>query len=58
MTVHALKLGRLPGQIPAGLRDLTFYAAGPLPAPPASVAVPAVPAQPDGTPWGMDDNDR
>lgn len=38
---HGL-LGRLPGQIPAGLRDLTHYAAGPLPKPPASVAVPAV----------------
>lgn len=25
------KLGRLPAQIPAGLRDLTYYAAGPLP---------------------------
>ena len=36
------RLGRLPGQIPAGLRDLTYYAAGPLPRPPASVAVPAV----------------
>ena len=50
-------LGRLPGQIPVGLRDLTYYAAGPLPAPPASVAVPSVPPQPDGTPWGMDMND-
>ena len=36
------KLGRLPGQIPAGLRDLTYYAAGPLPKAPASVAVPDV----------------
>ena len=51
------KLGRLPGQIPVGLRDLTYYAAGPLPAPPASVAVPSVRPQPDGTPWGMDGND-
>lgn len=50
-------LGRLPGRIPTGLHDLTHYAAGSLPAPPASVAVPTVPAQPDGTPWGMDDND-
>lgn len=46
-----LKLGRLPGQIPAGLRDLTFYSAGPLPKPPPSVTIPAVPA------WGMDGND-
>lgn len=38
---HGL-LGRLPGQIPAGLRDLTCYAAGPLPKPPASVPVPSV----------------
>jgi hypothetical protein len=36
------KCGRLPGQIPAGLRDLTHYAAGPLPKAPASVTVPAV----------------
>lgn len=36
------RLGRLPGQIPVGLCDLTYYAAGPLPAPPPSVAVPAV----------------
>lgn len=36
------RLGRLPAQIPGGLRDLTFYAAGRLPKPPASVAVPSV----------------
>ena len=47
-----LKLGRLPAQIPAGLRDLTYYAAGPLPKAPASVAVPAV------ADWGMDGNDQ
>ena len=46
------KLGRLPGQIPVGLRDLTYYAAGPLPAPPASVAVPSV------ADWGMLGNDQ
>lgn len=45
------KFGRLPGQVPVGLRDLTFYAAGPLPAAPASVAVPAV------ADWNMDQND-
>lgn len=45
------KFGRLPGQVPVGLRDLTFYAAGPLPAAPASVAVPNV------ADWNMDGND-
>ena len=29
------KLGKLPGRIPVGLRDLTYYAAGHLPAAPA-----------------------
>lgn len=38
------KYGRKPALIPAGLRDLTYYAAGPLPKAPASVAVPAVAA--------------
>jgi hypothetical protein len=36
------RLGRLPGQIPVGLRDLSYYVAGSLPAPPPSVAVPEV----------------
>jgi hypothetical protein len=45
------KLGCLPGKIPVGLRDLTYYAAGDLPQAPASVPVPAVAA------WGMDGND-
>jgi hypothetical protein len=36
------QLGRRPALIPAGLRDLTYYAAGPLPAAPASVAIPQV----------------
>lgn len=44
--------GRNPALIPAGLRDLTYYAAGPLPRPPARVAVPAV------ADWGMDENDK
>lgn len=52
-----LLYGRLPGTIPAGLKDLTYYAAGALPKAPASVAVPVPPAAPDGTPWGMDGND-
>lgn len=47
----AFKLGCLPGSIPSGLRDLTFYSAGPLPKPPAEVAVPSVGS------WGMDGND-
>ena len=29
----SFRLGRLPGKIPVGLRDLTYYAAGPLPQP-------------------------
>lgn len=45
------KLGCLPGQIPVGLRDLTYYVAGSLPKPPPSVAVPAFPD------WGMLGND-
>ena len=36
------RFGRLPGVVPAGLRDLTYYAAGPLPQAPASVEVPSV----------------
>ncbi len=36
--------GRLPGQVPVGLRDLTYYTAGPLPKAPAKVAVPGVAA--------------
>lgn len=43
--------GRLPGKIPAGLRDLTWYVAGALPKPPAKVAVP------DVTDWEMLGND-
>jgi hypothetical protein len=55
--VTRFKLGCLPGYIPVGLHDLTFYCPGSLPKAPASVTVPAVAAQPDGTPWGMDGND-
>jgi hypothetical protein len=47
----ALKYGRKPGVIPVGLRDLTYYAAGPLPQPPPSVPVPVVA-------WGMLGNDQ
>lgn len=36
------KFGRCPAKIPAGLRDLTYYVAGDLPKPPASMAVPQV----------------
>lgn len=42
-----LKLGRLPGQIPVGLKDLSHYVGGSLPKPPAEVAVPTV------ADWGM-----
>ena len=51
-TPASLKLGRLPGKRPVGLRDLTFYAAGPLPAPPAAVTVP------DVANWDILGNDR
>ena len=47
----SFKLGKLPGKIPVGLRDLTYYAAGPLPKPPPSVTVPS------GITWDMDGND-
>jgi hypothetical protein len=47
------KLGCLPGLIPAGLEEITYYSAGDLPAAPAEVAVPSVAAPGDGTPWGM-----
>jgi hypothetical protein len=45
------KLGALPPQRPYGLAELAVYAKGPIPAPPASVAVPVVPD------WGMCLND-
>lgn len=45
------KYGRLTARFPAGLHDLTRYAAGSLPKAPASVAVPSV------ADWGMDGND-
>lgn len=38
--MSALKFGRLPGRVPAGLRELGFYAAGPLPKAPAAMPVP------------------
>jgi hypothetical protein len=46
-----LMCGRLPALMPAGLRELGYYSAGPLPAPPSSVAAPEV------TDWGMLGND-
>ena len=46
------KLGCLPGSIPVGLRDLTYYVAGHLPTPPAKIDPPKF-----GT-WGMLGNDR
>jgi hypothetical protein len=56
----SLCLGKKPAVFPGALRDLTYYAAGPLPKPPASVAVPVVPnpgTAGGGGLWGMDDND-
>jgi hypothetical protein len=47
-----LKLGRLPGHIPVGLKDLRYYVAGPLPAAPASVPLPV------NVTWGMLGNDQ
>ena len=47
------KYGRRPGHVPNGLRDLTWYAAGALPVPPARRPVP-LPGIGD---WGMDGND-
>lgn len=46
------KLGCLPGKIPVGLRDLTYYVAGDLPKAPPSVAVPHV------AHWQMLGNDQ
>jgi hypothetical protein len=54
---HPFKFGRLPGKIPVGLKELSYYVAGSLPTPPASVAVPTVVASSDGTAWGLDGND-
>ena len=53
-----LKLGCLPGHVPNGLRDLTWYAAGALPTAPLKVEPPTPPASSDGTAWGMDGNDE
>ena len=47
----SFKFGRLAAQFPAALRDLTYYSAGPLPKPPASVAAPKLA-------YGMDGNDQ
>jgi hypothetical protein len=47
-----MKFGRLPALIPAGLKDLTYYVAGPLPQPPPKVDVPAV------SDWMMLGNDE
>jgi hypothetical protein len=51
------KLGALPGHVPNGLCDLTWYVAGALPAAPLEVKVPVPPKNADGTAWGMDGND-
>jgi hypothetical protein len=54
---QAGKFGRLPGYVPNGLRDLTWYVAGALPRPPLSVVPPVPSSSPDGTAWGMYGND-
>ena len=54
---RAGKLGALPGHVPNGLYDLTWYVAGALPKAPLKVAPPVPPANADGTAWGMDGND-
>ena len=48
----SFKMGRLPAMFPAGLRELGYYAAGPLPKAPAKVAVP------DVLQWEMLGNDQ
>lgn len=48
----SFKFGKRAALIPAGVRDLTYYSAGPLPKAPASVAVPEV------SDWGVLGNDR
>ncbi len=50
MTDFPYKLGALPPQFPGGLRDLTYYVAGDLPAGPPSLLVPTFD-------WGMLGND-
>ena len=52
------KYGCLPGYVPVGLKELSFYVAGALPKPPPKVDVPVVAVASDGTPWGMDGNDE
>lgn len=46
------QLGRLPGKMPVGLHELSYYVAGSLPKPPAEVAVP------DFADWGMLGNNQ
>lgn len=52
LSASALKFGRLPGRVPAGLRELGFYTAGPLPKAPSVMPVPAI------DDWQMLGNDR
>ncbi len=53
-----MKLGRLPGHVPNGLRDFTWYVAGALPTAPLSVHPPVPDQAADGTLWGVDGNDQ
>lgn len=50
--------GCLPGHIPAGLGFLPDYRAGGLPAVPGVCVPPVVNEGTDGTPWGIDGNDK
>ena len=52
VSLSSLKFGRLPGHVPTGLRELSYYAAGPLPKAPAKFDVP------DVGDWGMCANDH
>jgi hypothetical protein len=52
MAEFPYRYGRLPAQFPGAVRDLAYYAAGPLPAAPPQCNVPAF------DDWGMLGNDR
>jgi hypothetical protein len=53
------KLGALPPQFPGGLSDLTYYVAGSLPTPPATLTAPSPPAgiADQYGPWNILSND-
>ncbi len=47
------KFGRLPGKVPVGLRDLSYYVAGPLPPAPSLIEIPQIHES-----WQMLGNDQ